>query len=58
MSIQAHLEHLQARHAELEKRIHAESQYPQKNDLLIHQLKKEKLAVREEIETIRTRSAA
>lgn len=58
MNIQAHLEQLQARHEELETKIHIESHYPQKNDLLIHQLKKEKLQLREEIEKIRTKLAA
>lgn len=58
MNTQGHLEQLLARHHDLENRIHEESQYSQRNDLLIHQLKKEKLRLKEEIETLKSNLAA
>ncbi len=45
----AHLSNLRAKHAELDRRIADESHRPQPDGTRLHQLKKEKLRVKEEI---------
>jgi hypothetical protein len=48
--VQAHLQALKKRHAELEEKIHKESNYAARNDQIIRRLKEQKLHVKEEIE--------
>ncbi|MEP1231063.1 MAG: YdcH family protein [Litorimonas sp.] len=49
MAISAHLEQLQNKHAELDKRIHNELRHPIPDTLRLAQLKKEKLRLKEQI---------
>ncbi len=44
-----HVSALRAKHETLEKRIQTEEQRPSPDTLLIHRLKKEKLAIKEEL---------
>ena len=45
----AHLSTLRAKHADLDRRITDEAHRPQPDDVRLHQLKKQKLRVKEEI---------
>jgi hypothetical protein len=45
----ARLESLQGRHAELEENIHREANRPHPDELMLRRLKKQKLALRDEI---------
>ena len=45
----AHVQALEAKHATLDQRIHAESQRPMPDDTVIAELKKQKLRLKEEI---------
>lgn len=54
----AHLEALQARHAGLEEKIEREQSWPSTSPFYIRELKKMKLALKEEIETLRAAGSA
>ncbi len=50
--IQNHLNALKAKHAELDALIEQENSYPRPDDTKIHEYKKQKLKIKEEIEEI------
>lgn len=54
--ISTHLASLERKHAHLEKKIHDEQTHTSGDDLLIERLKKEKLHLKEEIESLRRRA--
>jgi hypothetical protein len=54
MSIQARIESLQGRHANLETLIEAEDRRPQPNDGELSRLKLEKLRLKEEMQRLRS----
>lgn len=58
MSLNTHLESLEAKHAQLDTQINAESHRPLPNFTLITDLKKQKLHIKEEIEGLRRQMAA
>ena len=47
--VEAHMSALEAKHAALDKRIQDEHLRPQPNEILIHDLKKQKLKLKEAI---------
>ena len=47
MSVSAHLETLQSKHAHLEQEIQTEMRSPHPDDLLVSRLKKEKLHIKD-----------
>lgn len=49
----SHLRSLQDKHEKLEENIRCESNHPTRDDILIEQMKKEKLLLKEEIERVR-----
>ena len=49
MNVEAHLEVLKRRHAELSKRVEAEQRSPSGDDFEIGRLKREKLRLKEEM---------
>lgn len=53
MTIEAHIRELDSRHHELDTRIEAECKRPGSDTLQIASLKKEKLRLKEQIETLR-----
>jgi hypothetical protein len=55
MSMQNHLAELERRHRVLEKKIETEKLHPSADDLRLVELKRRKLALRDEIEKLRSR---
>lgn len=55
---QSHLERLLERHEELELQIREEQHRPKPNEILIHELKRTKLHIKEQIEALRMKMAA
>ncbi len=53
MSMQAHLAELEKRHKALERQIETELTHPGGSDLRVAELKRKKLALKEEIEKLR-----
>jgi hypothetical protein len=58
MSVESHLETLKTRHASLESRIADEDQRPRPDADMLLRLKVEKLRLKEEMERLRTTTAA
>ncbi|HOP21170.1 MAG TPA: DUF465 domain-containing protein [Parvularculaceae bacterium] len=56
MAIKAHLETLQARHQELESAIAAEMKHPSHDESRVNELKRLKLRIKDQIQSIRTQS--
>ena len=56
MTIKAHLETLQARHQELESAIAAEMKHPSHDESRVNELKRLKLRIKDQIQSIRTQS--
>ncbi|MXU64002.1 YdcH family protein [Oceanomicrobium pacificus] len=52
MSLSSHLTELQKKHTMLSEKIEFEQRQPASDDLSIHELKKQKLRLKEEIERI------
>ncbi len=52
MSLQDRIESLKAKHAALENAIVAESKRPYPNDVQIHTMKRQKLAIKDELSNI------
>ncbi len=52
MSLDGHIEALKVKHAELEKAIHQESIRPLPDDRTLHDLKRQKLRIKEELESL------
>ena len=57
MSMQAHLAELEKRHKALERQIETELTHPGGDDLRVAELKRKKLALKEEIERLRSQHA-
>jgi hypothetical protein len=53
MSLQGHIVELQRRHEALEKEIELEQHHPQSDELKIHELKRKKLQIKDEITKLR-----
>lgn len=51
MSLQTHLEHLRERHHQLDLKIQQYERFPSSDPVTIHDLKKKKLKIKEEIES-------
>ena len=49
MSEREHIDALRTKHAELEAQINAEEQRPSPDDIKIHELKREKLRIKDEL---------
>lgn len=58
MSMQAHLAELEKRHKALQRQIETELTHPGGDDLRVAELKRKKLALKEEIERLRSQHAA
>jgi len=56
MAIQAHLAELERKHAALENQIHEALTHPSVDDIVIVELKRRKLMVKDEIERLRSAS--
>lgn len=56
MSMHSHLADLERRHRMLEKEIETEKLHPSSDDLHIAELKRKKLAIKDQIEQLRMRS--
>ena len=52
MSVMDRIESLKTKHTDLEHKIEAEEVRPQPDDVLIHDLKRQKLKVKDEISTL------
>jgi hypothetical protein len=57
MAIQAHLAELERKHEALKKQIHEALMHPSTDDIVIVELKRRKLMVKDEIERLRSASA-
>ena len=55
MAIEARLESLGQQHQELEAALDEEMTHPAYDELKVHDLKRRKLAIKDEIETLRSR---
>ncbi|MEE9139630.1 MAG: YdcH family protein [Alphaproteobacteria bacterium] len=55
MTVQDHIASLKARHAELEQAIETENSRPLPDELLLHDLKRQKLRIKDEIAQITSR---
>lgn len=53
MSMESHIAELQRRHAALDREIHDALAHPSVDDLQVTELKRKKLALKEEIERLR-----
>ncbi|MEM9168614.1 MAG: DUF465 domain-containing protein [Pseudomonadota bacterium] len=53
MALEAHLETLAQRHVELETAIASELKHPAHDDIRLQELKRQKLKIKDEIETLR-----
>lgn len=58
MSLDAHIDELAAKHRELDRRIEKEESQPGSDELTIHELKKEKLRLKDKMEKLRATVAA
>ncbi len=58
MSLDAHIEELAEKHRDLDRRIEKEETHPGSDDISIHELKKEKLRIKDEIEKLRATATA
>ena len=58
MSLEAHIAELTKKHRELDRRIEDEEARPGSDDLSIHELKKLKLKLKDEIEQLKAQAAA
>ncbi|MET3794618.1 YdcH family protein [Aquamicrobium terrae] len=54
MSLASHLDELQRKHSDIERQIDTAMQHPSMDDLQIADLKRRKLAIKDEIEKLRT----
>ncbi|WP_157020348.1 YdcH family protein [Mesorhizobium xinjiangense] len=54
MSLSSHLEELQRKHGEIERKIDEALAHPSSDDLEISSLKRRKLALKDEIERLKT----
>ena len=52
MSIDARLDTLGRKHAELETQLHAELKHPALNEAKVHDIKRRKLAIKDEMTTL------
>ena len=57
MSLQAHLVTLKKRHEALQKDIETERNHPSRNDMKIAELKRKKMALKQEMERLQADSA-
>ncbi len=57
MSLEAHLDELAEKHRELDRRIEKEEAHPGSDDISIHELKKQKLQLKDRIEQLRASAA-
>jgi hypothetical protein len=57
MAIQAHLAELERKHEALENQIHEALMHPSTDDIVIVELKRRKLMVKDQIERLRAASA-
>jgi len=57
MSLDAHIDELAEKHRELDRRIEKEEAHPGSDDVSIHELKKEKLRLKDEMERLKTTAA-
>ncbi|MEL6860398.1 MAG: DUF465 domain-containing protein [Pseudomonadota bacterium] len=53
MSLQGRIEELSKRHAQIDEKIHEEEKRPAGNDIIIKDLKRQKLRLKEEIGMLR-----
>ena len=53
MSLESHLTELVRRHQAIEETIAAEEAHPSSNDLKVHELKRKKLLLKDEIEKLK-----
>jgi hypothetical protein len=53
MSLESHLTELVRRHQAIEENIAAEEAHPSSNDLKVHELKRKKLLLKDEIEKLK-----
>ena len=58
MSLDAHIDELAEKHRELDRRIEKEEASPGSDDVTIHELKKEKLRLKDEMERLRASATA
>jgi len=58
MSLDAHLSELSEKHRELDRRIEQEEARPGSDDVSLHELKKEKLALKDRIEKLRSQAGS
>ncbi len=58
MSLDAHIDELAGKHRELDRRIEKEEIQPGSDELTIHELKKEKLRLRDQMEKLKASVAA
>ncbi len=58
MSIDSHLSELVRRHQAIEEAILAEENHPASDDIKIHELKRKKLHIKDEIERLRQQADA
>jgi hypothetical protein len=57
MSLDAHIDELADKHRELDRRIEKEEAHPGSDDVSIHELKKEKLRLKDEMERLKATAA-
>lgn len=57
MSLNSHLSQLERRHRDIEKQIETEKQHPSASDLRVVELKRKKLALKDQIEKLRAQSS-
>lgn len=55
MTVEAHLATLERKHGSLEDQLHAEMTRPSAKDVLIADLKRQKLRIKDEIERLRSK---
>lgn len=55
MSVESHLSELVRRHQAIEQAIMAEEAHPSSDELKVHELKRKKLSLKDEIERLRGR---
>ncbi|MDH3741201.1 MAG: DUF465 domain-containing protein [Rhizobiales bacterium] len=58
MSLQAHISELEAKHNALKAEIETEQAHPSADDLHIHELKRQKLRLKDEIARLRAETEA
>lgn len=58
MAIDARLDTLGRKHAELESALERELRHPALNEVRVHDIKRRKLAIKDEIQTLRSNSSA